>query len=155
MPQAERAVMAMTMNPPSNSIGANSGTNLNLASFQHRLGALFLDAALFLVTLGIGWIIWSLIVWGEGQTPAKKILRIRVYAAETQRPATWGHMAIRELLIYLSLGIAAGLLDLITFGILGTLGLIAWYVLEIVFYFTKDKRTLRDLLVKTLIINES
>jgi uncharacterized RDD family membrane protein YckC len=155
VPQAERAVMAMTINPPSNSIEADSGTNLNLASFQHRLGALFLDAALALVTLGIGWIIWSLIVWGEGQTPAKKILRIRVYAAETRRRATWGHMAIRELLIYLSLGIAAGLLDLITFGILGTLGLIAWYVLEIVFYFTKDKRTLRDLLVKTLVVNES
>jgi uncharacterized RDD family membrane protein YckC len=145
----------MTINPPSNSIETNSGTNLNLASFQHRLGALFLDAALALVTLGIGWIIWSLIVWGEGQTPAKKILKIRVYAAETHRRATWGHMAIRELLVYLSLGIAAGLLDLITFGVLGTLGLITWYVIEIVFYFTKDKRTLRDMLVKTLVINES
>ena len=145
----------MTINPPSNSIETNSGTSLNLASFQHRLGALFLDAALALVTLGIGWVIWSLIVWGEGQTPAKKILKIRVYAAETQRRATWGHMAIRELLVYLSLGIAAGLLDLITFGVLGTLGLIAWYVIEIVFYFTKDKRTLRDILVKTLVINES
>lgn len=64
-------------------------------------------------------------------------------------------MAIRELLVYLSLGIAAGLLDLITFGVLGTLGLITWYVIEIVFYFTKDKRTLRDILVKTLVINES
>jgi uncharacterized RDD family membrane protein YckC len=145
----------MTINPPSNSLKTNSDTGLNLASFQHRLGALFLDAALALVTFGIGWIIWSLIVWGEGQTPAKKILRIRVYAAETQRQATWGHMAIREVLVYLSLFIAAGILDLITFGVLGTLGMIAWYVMEIVFYFTKGKRTLRDLFVKTLVVNES
>ena len=64
-------------------------------------------------------------------------------------------MAIREFLVYLSLGIAAGLLDLITFEVLGTLVLIAWYVIEIVFYFTKDKRTLRDLLVKTVVVNEA
>jgi len=114
-----------------------------------------LDAALALVTFGIGWLIWSLVVWGEGQTPAKKILKIRVYSFESHRRATWGHMAIREFLVYLSLGIISILLDLVTFGVLGTLGLIAWYVLEIVFYFTKNKRTLRDILVKTLVVNES
>lgn len=134
---------------------SGSITNLRLASFQHRLGALFLDAALLLATLGIGWIIWSLVVWGEGQTPAKKILKIRVYAAETQNRVTWGHMAIREFLVYLTLAILSGVLDLITFGVLGTVGLIAWYILEIVFYFTKGKRTLRDILVKTLVVNES
>ena len=145
----------MTSNPGSTPQHTPSNTNLNLASFQHRLGALFLDAALALVTLGIGWIIWSFIVWGEGQTPAKKILKIRVYSVELQRRATWGHMAVREFLVYLTLGLISILLDLVTFGVLGTIGLIAWYVLEIVFYFTKNKRTLRDILVKTLVVNES
>lgn len=145
----------MTTNSFENPSNYDSGTSLNLASFQHRLGALFLDAALALVTLGIGWIIWSLVVWGEGQTPAKKILKIRVYAAETRQRATWGHMAIREFLVYLTIGITSTLLDLATFGVLGTLLLIAWYVTEIVFYFTKGKRTLRDILVKTLVVNEA
>ena len=63
-----------------------NNSNLRLASFQHRLGAYALDCALAFVTLGIGWFIWSLVVWGQGQTPAKKILKIRVYAADTQRP---------------------------------------------------------------------
>jgi uncharacterized RDD family membrane protein YckC len=148
-------VLAMTINQPHNYTAANSGINLKLASFQHRLGALFLDAALALVTLGIGWIIWSLVVWGEGQTPAKKILKLRVYAAETRQRATWGHMAIREFLVYLTIGITSTVLDLATFGVLGTLFLVAWYVTEIVFYFTKGQRTLRDILVKTLVVNEA
>lgn len=120
---------------------------MRYASFQHRLGALALDFALCIVTFNIGWIIWSLIVWGDGQTPAKKILKIRVRNSETGAVASWGHMAIREFLIIFTVVIAIGL----TSG----LALIAWVVLEIVFYFTKNNRTLRDLWVKTAVINEA
>ena len=133
--------------------GAND-SNWRLATFQHRLGALALDCALYVVTLGIGWVIWSLVLWGQGQTPGKKILKIRVYAADTQRPATWGHMAIREFLIMFAIGIAAGVLNLFTI-VVGTIGAIAWVVMEIVWYFTKGQRTLRDTLVKTLVVNEA
>ncbi len=120
---------------------------MRYASFQHRLGALALDVALCIVTFNIGWIIWSLIVWGDGQTPAKKILKIRVRNYETGAVATWGHMAVREFLVPLTVAIAIGL----TSGI----ALIAWVVIEIVFYFTKSNRTLRDLWVKTAVINEA
>ena len=127
---------------------------MRYASFQHRLGALVLDAVLMGLTLGIGWLIWSLVIWGNGQTPAKQILKIRVYNAETGRVVAWGHMALREALLgwWFGLGIASGLLSLVTFGI-GGLAFIAWYVVEIVFYFTKDSRTLRDLWAKTAVIN--
>jgi uncharacterized RDD family membrane protein YckC len=132
-----------------------NNSNMRLATFQHRLGAYALDLALAFLTLGIGWFIWSLIVWGQGQTPAKKILKLRVYAADnTQRPATWGHMAVRELLLMMAIGIAAGVLNLFTF-IVGTIGIIAWYVMEVVWYYTKGQRTLRDTLVKTLVVNEA
>jgi len=129
--------------------------NLRLATFQHRVGAFALDFALAFITLGIGWFIWSLIVWGKGQTPGKQILKIRVYAANTRRPATWGHMAIREFLLPLSIGIGLFVLSILTFSILGTVGGIAWIVLEIAWYFTKGSRTLRDHLVKTLVVNEA
>ncbi len=131
-----------------------NNSNMRLASFQHRLSAYALDMALAFVTCGIGWLIWSLVVWGQGQTPGKKILKIRVYAADTQRQATWGHMAVREFLLLLAIGIASGVINLVTI-VLGTIGIIAWYVLEIVWYFTKGQRTLRDVLVKTLVINEA
>ena len=108
-----------------------------------------------LITLWIGWAIWSLVVWGEGQTPAKKILKIRVLSADTNKPATWGHMAVRQFLIPLALIIASIPLNLISFGIIGGLGIVAWYVLEIVWYFTKGSRSLRDIFVKTIVINEA
>jgi uncharacterized RDD family membrane protein YckC len=121
--------------------------NLRYATFQHRLGALALDAALMIVTLGIGWLIWALVVWGEGQTPAKKILKMRTINFTNGRPASWGHMAIREFLIPMTVSIASNL----TFYVAG----FAWLVLEIVFYFTKNQRTFRDYWAKTAIINEA
>ena len=120
---------------------------MQYASFQHRLGALALDIVLLNVTFYIGWIIWSLIVWGEGQTPAKKILKIRVRNFDSGAVATWGHMAVRELLVPLAVAIAIGL----TSGVAA----VAWIVVEIVFYYTKNNRTLRDLWVKTAVINEA
>ena len=140
----------------------SSGGGLRYATFQHRLGALALDAsipgvALLMVytillipigvILGLGWFIWSIIVWGEGQTPGKKILKIRVRNSESGAVATRGHMAVREFLVPLTVAIASAL----TFNV----ALIAWIVIEIVFYFTKNSRTGRDLWVKTAVINEA
>jgi len=99
------------------------------------------------VTLGIGWLIWSFIVWGEGQTPAKKILKLRTLNFTNGRSVTWGHMAIREGLIPITVGLASS--------ITGGIASIPWIVVEIVFYFTKGQRTLRDFWVKTVIVNES
>jgi uncharacterized RDD family membrane protein YckC len=144
----------MSYTTPIDNVPANPGSPMRYASFQHRLGALVLDGILMGLTVGIGWLIWSFIIWGNGQTPAKQILKIRVYNAENGRVVSWGHMALREALLgwWFGLGIASGILSLITFGI-GGLAFIAWYVVEIVFYFTKDSRTLRDLWAKTAVIN--
>ena len=121
--------------------------NLRYASFQHRLGAIVLDATLMVITHGIGWLIWSFIVWGEGQTPAKKILKLRTVNFTNGRPATWGHMGIREGLIPITVSIASG--------VTGGIASIAWIVVEIVFYFTKGQRTFRDYWVKTAVVNEA
>ena len=130
-------------------MGAQSAqpSEYRFASFQHRLGAYALDAGLALLTLGIGWLIWSFIVWPEGQTPAKKILKLRTINAVTKMPATWGHMSIRELLAPLTVAIASGAT--------GGLAWAAWITIEICFYFLKGKRTLRDYWVKTVIVNEA
>ena len=76
------------------------------ATVQHRLGGKAVDLAMYTVTFGIGWLIWSLIVWGQGQTPGKQILKMRVYDKTTSKPAKWGQMAIREFLLPLSIGVA-------------------------------------------------
>ena len=122
-------------------------TYLRYASFQHRLGAIVLDATLIIITLGIGWVIWSFIVWGEGQTPAKKILKLRTINFTSGRSASWGHMGIREALVPTTVSIASFFT--------GGIASIAWIVVEIVFYFTKGQRTFRDYWVKTAVVNEA
>lgn len=81
------------------------------ASIKHRLGGYFLDLALAILTLGVGWIIWSLFAWRNGQTPAKQILKMRVVAEENRTNATWKHMAIRQLLIPLTFAIPSWILN--------------------------------------------
>ena len=75
------------------------------ATVQHRLGGKAVDLAMYTVTFGIGWFIWSLIIWGQGQTPGKQILKMRVYDKTTSKPAKWGQMAIREFLLPLTITI--------------------------------------------------
>jgi uncharacterized RDD family membrane protein YckC len=133
----------MTQEP----ITSTSEMNLRYASFQHRLGALVLDFTLFSITFGIGWMIWSFVIWGQGQTPAKNILKLRTINFTNGRPASWGQMGIREALVPTTVWIAIAM----TSGI----ALIAWITVEIVFYFTKNQRTLRDYWVKTAVVNEA
>jgi hypothetical protein len=122
---------------------------MRYASFQHRLGAAALDTVLMVFTFGIGWLVWALILWNEGQTPAKKILKLRTYSFESGTVATWGHMSVREFLIPLAVGIVSYI------PYIGWAISIAWIVLEIVFYFTKGQRSFTDHWAKTAIINEA
>ena len=140
----------MSYSTPINNVPANSGSPMRYASFQHRLGALALDVLFFILSAILAFlpfIIWSLVVWSKGQTPGKQILKIRVRNAQTGSVATWGHMAVREFLVPLTVLIATGM----TYGI----AFVAWITIEIVFYFTKNNRTLRDLWVKTAVVNEA
>jgi uncharacterized RDD family membrane protein YckC len=142
----------------------SGGGGFRYASFQHRLGAFALDGVFAFLTLGIGWLIWSIIVWGEGQTPGKKILKIRVLNSVNGRVASRGHMAIREgllgwwfLFVWMFVFQVAPLFFLLVtiFINLAVVVGFVWKILEIVFYFTKNSRTLRDLWVKTAVINEA
>jgi len=93
----------------SNNLPYAANTNQNSAkpraTVGHRFGGLALSTALMLssvITLFLGYFIWALIVWGQGQTPSKQILKMRVYSIDTDKPATWGHMAVRQFLIPLA-----------------------------------------------------
>ena len=71
-----------------------------LASVGRRLAALTLDYLIIILTLGIGFIIWSLVVYGRGQTPGKQL--VGIYAAgvtDPRIPLPWGYMFLREFVI--------------------------------------------------------
>lgn len=93
-----------------------------VSSAGKRFGGYLLEALLIFVTLLIGWIIWSLIAWGNGQTPAKSLLGMRVVKTDTGRVATWGDMALRELVGKWLLGtVTLGITSLVSlFMILGS-----------------------------------
>ena len=55
-----------------------------------------LAVLLFIVTLGIGYIIWSLATWAHGQTPAQRLLGLRCWRPDPGRPASPGQMALRQ-----------------------------------------------------------
>lgn len=91
---------AMPILPPGTYLDQASGLVLPngtvLASPGRRIGAFFLAIPLSIVTLGIGYAIWGLIVWGNGQTPALQVLGMRCWRpADGRVPGFWW-MALRE-----------------------------------------------------------
>lgn len=141
-----------------------------LASPGHRIGATAVDAGLNLVTFGIGWFVWSLFVWRNGQTPGKYLLKIRVINESEGQTARWGQMCLRQLLIPLAISISWYLpyfvfifsgtafgfnaIMIISF-VLATLLVIAVYVTDFVWLFGPKRKRLVDYWAKTIVINEA
>jgi uncharacterized RDD family membrane protein YckC len=109
------------------------GGGLRLVSPGGRLGAFLLDFLLYVITFGIGWLIWALITWASGQTPGKQLLRQVVVDPRTGQRLTWGRMCVREFVVR---GILFGLLNIVTLGILSTV--------DALMVFRQDHRTLHD-----------
>jgi uncharacterized RDD family membrane protein YckC len=136
-----------------------------LASPAHRLGANAVDAGLMLVTLFIGWAIWSLVMWGSGQTPGKSILKIRVLNEPTGTPATWGQMLIRQLLIGWTIGVPYLVAYVIYMINPNTISLVAYvlsiilyycfFIVDIVWVFGPTRRRLIDYFAGTIVVNEA
>ena len=80
---------------PASDLAMPNGTTL--ASHGRRIGAYFLAIPLSIVTLFIGYVIWGLIVWGRGQTPALQVLGMRCWKPDRGRRAEFGDMALREI----------------------------------------------------------
>ncbi|MGH3153431.1 MAG: type II toxin-antitoxin system Phd/YefM family antitoxin [Streptosporangiaceae bacterium] len=70
---------------------------VRLASRGQVASAWFLGLLLFCVTLGIGYITWSLFVWGQGRTPAQRILSLRCWLPEPRQVAGRQQMALRQI----------------------------------------------------------
>lgn len=115
-----------------------------LATPGQRLGAYLLDVVLALVTLGIGWIIWAIVsTWPHGQTPAKKIMGLRVLDLDTGLGADRGKMAMREIVIR---GLAIGLLSAVTLYIM--------FLVASLMIFSEYRQALWDRWSRTVVISD-
>ncbi|HEY3737817.1 MAG TPA: RDD family protein [Jatrophihabitans sp.] len=88
---------------------------VQLASVGRRIGAYFLAIPLAIVTLGIGYVIWGLIAWGKGTSPAWQVLGLKAYNPQTGHPASWGKMALRNIIGTIVQGILSFITELISF----------------------------------------
>jgi uncharacterized RDD family membrane protein YckC len=136
------------------------------ATPQHRLGAVALDVALLLCTCFIGWVIWSLVIWGQGLTPGKQILKLRVVSSITGQTATWGHMAIRQFLIPMAMSLPFSMTRSTWQSIFESyfflIAVLMWFLSLVVslvdaFWIFKNgqKRRITDLWAKTDVLNTS
>ena len=99
-------------------------------------------------TLVIGYLVWALIVYSRGQTPAKQVLKMRVVSVESRRAAGWLSMFVREWILKVAIPIA---LNLITWGIGGTV----WIAIGGITLLANDMhRGLWDNMMKTLVIDD-
>jgi uncharacterized RDD family membrane protein YckC len=122
---------------PNSGLFIPQGTTL--ASNGRRIGAFFLSYVLVIVTLVIGYIIWGLIVWGKGQTPALQVLGMRVWRPADQKTATWGTMALREIIGRFVEGILSFITLLISF---------------ILFLTRPDRKAIHDLIANTVVLHD-
>ena len=110
-----------------------------LASPGRRIGAFFLAIPLAIITLGIGYVVWGLIVWGNGQTPALQVLGMRCFRPETNRVAGFWWMALREIVGR----ILDGILSIIT------------ELISLIFMLTRpDRKALHDLVAGTVVLHD-
>lgn len=119
-----------------------------LASRGKRFGAFLLEIPLAVVTLGIGYLIWALIVYSQGLTPAKQLLKMRVVNLDERRAAGWLSMFLREWILKGAIPIG---LNIISVGIVGTL----WVLVGGIMVLVNDRHQAQwDRALKTVVIDD-
>ena len=112
---------------------------VQLASTGRRIGAFFLAIPLAIITLGIGYAVWGLIAWRNGQTPALQVLGMRCWRPETQRVPGFWWMALRE---------AVGR---IAEELVGPVTLLVSFILMMT---SQDRKSLHDLVAGTVVVHD-
>jgi len=95
-----------------------------------------LDGLLVIVTLWIGWFIWSLFTYKTAQTPAKQIMGMRMVYTQSGQSLNWGMSVVRD---YIVKGFIGGL----TFGIA-----YLWIL------FDPNKQALYDKLMEVVVVDD-
>lgn len=115
--------------------------SITLCSAGRRLGAYLLDGLLVVVTLVVGWLIWSFVLYRRGQTPAKQLLKMRVVHKQTLLGAKGGRMFLREWPCKWLISVPAGILVLP-------------YILYLWLLWDDERQELWDKMVDTVVVND-
>lgn len=120
-----------------------------------RFGEFLLEMLLTIVTCGIGWLIWSAVLWQQSTTPAKKLLKMRVVNVATGAPATMQQMLLRELLGKVALAWGGNLvLSAALDGSGANVGGLLFLVSGILILVTPTRQGVWDYIAKTTVVRE-
>jgi uncharacterized RDD family membrane protein YckC len=129
--------------PPGMYYDTESGLTLpqgvQLASHGRRIGAFFLAIPLSIVTLVIGYVIWGLIVWSRGQTPALQVLGMRCWRPEDRRVPGFWWMALREIVGRIADSILGIFTELTSF---------------VLFLATRERKAIHDYVAGTVVLHD-
>jgi uncharacterized RDD family membrane protein YckC len=112
-----------------------------LATPWIRLGAQLINAVLIVVTLVVGYVIWTLVLWNQGTNPGKKICGLRLVKAETGQPCTFGDMLVRNFVMG---SLVLSVIGTVTFGI--------GYLVDTFMIFGNRRQRLIDKMSGTLVV---
>lgn len=132
----------------------SEGPDLGLASQGRRLAAYVLDIVLFAVTLGIGWLIWLIVVGQRGQNPAKQLLGMHVVRADGSR-AGLGTMLLREVVAkWAFFAVLDVVLMLASAGVAGTITSIVFALAALWCVWDANRQCLWDRALGTYVVRE-
>jgi len=94
---------------------------------------------LFIVTCGIGWLIWDIVLWQQSTSPAKKMLNLKIVDINTGAPASMVQMLLRE-----------GLGKIVLSAITGIVGIISAILILVV----PSRQGVWDYISKTTVVRE-
>ena len=100
--------------PPASNSSGSLGTGVVPCGNGVRFGALLLDSLLFVVTCGIGWLIWDIVLWQQSTSPAKKMLNLKIVDINTGAPASMVQMLLREGLGKIVLSAVTGIVGIVS-----------------------------------------
>jgi uncharacterized RDD family membrane protein YckC len=126
--------------PPPSSNSGSLGTGVVPCDNGVRFGALLLDTLLMIVTCGIGWLIWDIVLWQQSTSPAKKMLKLTIVDVNTGAPATMTQMLLRE-----------GLGKIVLSAITGVVGIVSAVLILVV----PSRQGVWDYIAKTTVVRES
>jgi uncharacterized RDD family membrane protein YckC len=119
--------------------GLNLPNGTRLAAPGRRVGTYFLEILLFIVTLAIGYLVWMFIAWTKGQSPGKQLMHMRVYKPVDGRIATFGTMALRQ--------IVGGIVEGLVFPVIQIVSLIMMIT-------GKEHKAIHDYIANTTVLDD-
>jgi uncharacterized RDD family membrane protein YckC len=111
---------------------------VKVASVGRRVGAYFLAIPLVIVTLVIGYLIWGIIAWRKGTTPALQVLGMKVWDTEANQAPGFGKMALREIVgAYICEGICI------------IVGIVSFFM-----FVGESRQAIHDKVAKTIVLHD-